>query len=274
MQPLKMLICCGVTLLLLSSANAQGFLKKIKQKAEQAADKVIDKKVDNAVGTGDSNAGANGGAGNEGPVSPGAVGRKGKAVNKGGEGLISTPPNVNENLTTAETSFKSAMYSDARYSIRQAMLGVEMEIGKKILESLPETIAGLKKDPATDKVTSSGWGIGWAGLTIQRDYAQEDKQLSFTIANNAAWMQAINLYFSNSAYMQTSGGEQKWKQIRVQEEKAVIEYDASTGYKLSIPVGQTTLLIYEGVNFANEQDFMNTVNQIKIAPIKKQLGEK
>ena len=274
MQPLKMLICCGVTLLLLSSANAQGFLKKIKQKAEQAADKVIDKKVDNAVGTGDSNAGANGGAGNEGPVSPGAVGRKGKAVNKGGEGLISPPPNVNENLTTAETSFKSAMYSDARYSIRQAMLGVEMEIGKKILESLPETIAGLKKDPATDKVTSSGWGIGWAGLTIQRDYAQEDKQLSFTIANNAAWMQAINLYFSNSAYMQTSGGEQKWKQIRVQEEKAVIEYDASTGYKLSIPVGQTTLLIYEGVNFANEQDFMNTVNQIKIAPIKKQLGEK
>jgi hypothetical protein len=74
--------------------------------------------------------------------------------------------------------------------------------------------------------------------------------------------------------MQTSGGEQKWKQTKVQDEKAIIEFDASTGYKLSVPVGQTTLLVYEGVNFANEQDFMSAVNQINIALIKQQLGEK
>ena len=74
--------------------------------------------------------------------------------------------------------------------------------------------------------------------------------------------------------MQTSGEQQKWKQTKVQEEKAIIEYDASSGYKLSVPVGQTTLLVYEGINFSNEQDFMNAVNQIKIASIKEQLGEK
>jgi hypothetical protein len=34
------------------------------------------------------------------------------------------------------------------------------------------------------------------------------------------------------------------------------------------------LLVYEGINFANEQDFMTAVNQIKIATIKNQLGEK
>ena len=74
--------------------------------------------------------------------------------------------------------------------------------------------------------------------------------------------------------MQTSGGEQKWKQMKVQDEKAIIEYDASTGYKLSVPVGQTTLLVFEGINFANEQDFMSAVNQINIPSIKTQLGEK
>jgi hypothetical protein len=188
--------------------------------------------------------------------------------------LISSPPNVNENLTSAETSFKAGKYSDARYAVRQAMLGVQMEIGKKILEGLPETISGLKKDPSTDKVTSAGWGMGFSGLTIQRDYIQGDKQLSFTIANNAMWMQAVNMYFTNSGYMQTSGGEQKWKQTKVQDEKAIIEFDASSGYKLSVPVGQTTLFVYEGVNFTNEQDFMTAVNQINIAAIKKQLGEK
>lgn len=273
MRKLKMLSCCTVALFLLSTANAQGLLKKMKEKAQQAADKVIDKKIDNAVGV-DNNSNTNSGNGSDANMSTSSIGRKGKPANKGGEGLISTPPNVNDNLSSADASFKTAKYSDARYSIRQAMLGVQMEIGKKILDGLPATISGMQKDAASDQVTSAGWGVGWAGLTIQRDYNQGDKQLSFTIANNAAWMQAINLYFTNAGYMQTSGGEQKWKQIKVQDEKAIIEYDASTGYKLSIPVGQTSLLVYEGVNFANENDFMAAVNQINIADIKKQLGEK
>jgi hypothetical protein len=271
MLQLKMLTCCTVALFVLTSANGQGILKKIKDKAQQATDKMIDKKIDDATGTNTNNSSTNSSSGN---ADMSTVGRKGKPTNKGGEGLISTPPNVNDNLGTAETSFKAGKYSDARYSVRQAMLGVQMEIGKKILAGLPESISGLKKDPSSDQVTSAGWGMGWSGLTIQRDYTQDDQQLSFTIANNAMWMQAVNLYFTNSAYMQTSGGEQKWKQTKVQDEKAIVEYDASTGYKLSVPVGQTTLLVYEGVNFKNEQDFMNAVNQINIASIKKQLGEK
>jgi hypothetical protein len=265
----KMFTCCVVALLTLSAANGQGILKKIKDKAQQAADKVVDKKIDDAVGVNGNN-----GNGNSGSPDMSSVGRSGKPSNKGGEGLISTPPNVNENLTSADAAFKSGKYSDARYSVRQAMLGVEMEIGKKILEGLPAAISGLDKDASSDKVTSAGWGLGWSGLTIQRDYKKDDKQLSFTIANNAMWMQAVNMYFNNGGYMQTSGGEQKWKQLKVQDEKAIIEYDASSGYKLSVPLGQTTLLVYEGINFANEQDFMTAVNQIKIATIKNQLGEK
>jgi hypothetical protein len=262
-----MLTCFSIALFTFSTVNSQGLLKKIKDKAQQVADKTIDKKIDDAVGIDNNNSNSNN-------ADMSTVGRNGKPSNKSGEGLISTPPNVNENLTSAETSFKTGKYSEARYSVRQAMLGVEMEIGKKILAGLPETVSGLKKDPATDQVTSAGWGMGWSGLTIQRDYKEGDKQLSFTIANNALWMQAVNMYFTNSGYMQTSGGEQKWKQIKVQDEKAIIEFDASTGYKLSVPVGQTTLMVYEGVNFANEQDFMTAVNQINIASIKKQLGEK
>lgn len=266
MLHLKMLTCCAVACFFLTAANAQGgIFQKIKDKAQQATDKIIDKKIDSAFGIDNSNSNN---------ANSSSVGRNGKPANTSGEGLISTPPSVTDNLTAAETSFKAGKYSDARYAVRQAMLGVQMEIGKKILEGLPAEISGLKKDTTTDKVTSAGWGMGWSGLTIQRDYVKGDKQLSFTIANNAAWMQAINMYFNNSAYMQTSGGDQNWKQTKVQDERAIIEFDASSGYKLSVPVGQTTLLVYEGVNFANEQDFMNAVNQIKIESIKKQLGEK
>jgi hypothetical protein len=272
MQQLKFFICCSLAMLVLSSAQAQGgLLKKIKQKAEQTAEKVADKKIDEATGVQGNNNNNNNNNNSSGTTSSGSSQRN-KASNKGGEGLVSTPPDVKANLDGAESSFKNEKYNEARYAIQQAMLGVEMEIGKKILADLPESIDGLKKDPSLDQVTSTGWG--WVGLTIKREYIDGDRELAFTISNNSAWMQAINLYLGNTGYMQTSGGEQKWKQTRIQDHKAVIEYDAGSGYKLSVPLGQTSLLVYEGINFKNEQEFIKAAEAISISQIKNQLGEK
>jgi hypothetical protein len=152
------------------------------------------------------------------------------------------------------------------------MLGVELQIGQAILKSLPETVAGLKKDAAADQVASTSWG--WAGLTIHREYSEGDKQFRITIANNSAWMAAINLYFNNAGYAQQTNGQQNWKQTKLKGYKAVIEYDKSSGYKLSVPLGQTSLLIFEGVNFATEADMMTAAGQIDLDGIKKSLGEK
>ena len=264
MPPLKILMCCVLATLLATNTNAQGLLKKMKSAADRAADKIIDKKVDEAID------GPNGHS-NNGTASNGSS-RSGKPGNKGGGGLITTPPNVAENLTAAETAFKGRNYGDARYAVQQAMLGVELEIGQKILKSLPATVVGLDKDSAADQVTSTGWG--WAGLTIHREYGKNDKQFKVTVANNSVWMNAINLYFSNAGYAQTTGGQQNWKQIKVKGNRAVIEYDESSGYKVSVPLGQTSLLVYEGINFASEADMMTAVNTIDIDMIKKNLGEK
>lgn len=257
----KLLLCCLVAALLTHPTHAQGLLKKMKNAADRAADKIIDKKVDEAV---------NGTSGNS--TSNTSTPSNGKPGNKGGAGLITTPPNVGENLTAAEAAFKGGNYADARYAVQQAMLGVELEIGQKILKSLPATVVGLAKDTAADQVTSTGWG--WAGLTIHREYGKDDKQFKVTVANNSVWMNAINLYFNNAGYAQTTGGQQNWKQIKVKGARAVIEYDESSGYKVSVPLGQTSLLIYEGINFASEPDMMTAVNAIDIDQIKKHLGEK
>ncbi|HEU4901801.1 MAG TPA: hypothetical protein VFT06_03390 [Flavisolibacter sp.] len=243
-----------------SPTKAQ-FLKKLKEKANQV--------INTAGGDNQQNTGNNGtqgqntAANNQGSNNPG---------NKGGQGLVVTPPDVKENLNTAETVFNQGKYSEARYAVQQAMLGVEMQIGQQILKSLPETIGDLPFNPKADQVTSTGWG--WVGLTIKREYNKEDKQLRFTITNNSAWMQAINLYFNNVGYAQTTGGQQNWKQTRIKGYRAVIEYNESAGYKLSVPLGQTSLLVYEGVNYATEQDFMAAANAIDIDAIKNKLGEK
>src|SRR5215203_1836316 len=241
------------------SVQAQ-FMKKLKEKVAEVSEKVSGSETtQNKNGTATSAGGPASGGGNNNPR------------NTSGGGLISTPPDVKENLASAETSFGGGKYSEARYAVQQAMLGVELEIGQAILKSLPQAIGDLNFEAAADQVTSTGWG--WTGLTIFRKYTKGDKQLRFTIANNAVWMQAINLYFSGG-YAQQSGGEQKWKQTKIKGLRAVIEYDENTGYKLSAPLGQTSLLVYEGVNYANEQEFMKAAEQIDVEKIKKQLGEK
>jgi len=147
-----------------------------------------------------------------------------------------------------------------------------MEIGNKVLKSLPEKINGLDKDPGADQVTSTGYG--WAGLTIQRHYNDNtDKQLRVTIANNSVWMAGVNAYLANGGYAQQTNGEQNWKQTKVKGYRAVIEYSDGSGYKLSVPLGQTSMIVYEAVNYANEQEVMKSAEALDIDGIKKMLGE-
>ena len=262
MKKLQLTVVGCVAVFCFSNLQAQGILNRIKNAADNAANKIVDKKTDEAVYGKDGK-----------PVqNNSSTSGKNNPSNKGGQGLISTPPNVDENLSSAETAFKSGNYGESRYSLQQAMLGVELQIGQNILKGLPETVAGLKKDASADQVASTS--RGWAGLTIHREWQEGDKQFRFTIANNSVWMQAVNMFLSNSGYAQQTGGQQNWKQTKLKGYRAVIEYDQSSGYKLSVPLGQTSLLVFEGVNFATEQDMMNAAGQIDIDAIKNMLGEK
>lgn len=239
--------------------SAQGVLGKLKQKAAEASEKAIEKKVNPQAGT-------------QGQSGTNSSSNPGDPANKGGGGLVVAPPDVKQNMADAETSYKASNYSEARYALKQAMLGIEMEIGQNVLKSLPEVVAGLKKDSEADQVTSMG--AGWVGLTIHREYKNDDdKQLRVDIANNAGWMASYNAYMTNANYAST-GGQQNWKQTKVKGHKGIIEYSDASGYKLSVPLGQSSMIVWEGVNFASEQDVMTAANAFDIDGIKKTLGEK
>ena len=274
----KLILLTAATVLLTYSGQAQ-VLNRLKTKAgnkgEQKAGEAIDnlfngkKKNQNSGSTGSGTTGQ----GNSGSASGanGSGGNNNPSNNSGG-GLVSTPPDVKQNLTDAETAYKKSSYGEARYAVQQAMLGVELEIGNKILKSLPESVVGLNKEPDADQVTSTGYG--WAGLTIHREYIDtKDKELRITVANNSVWMAGVNAYMTNGGYAQQTNGQQNWKQTKVKGNKAIIEYDESSGYKLSVPLGQSSLIVYEGVNFASEADMMKAAEAIDIDGIKKQLGE-
>jgi hypothetical protein len=268
----KILLVVAASLLFSVSGKSQGMLGKLKQKAADAAEKALEKKSTGQStddNSGNGNQSQDNGSGNNSDSNAGN-----RPTNKGGGGLVSTPPDVNQNLTDAETAYKSKSYGEARYAVQQAMLGVELEIGKLVLKSLPESVSGLKKDETRDQVTSTGYG--WAGLTILREYtdSNNEKMYRATIANNSAWMSAVNMYMANGGYAQQTNGQQNWKQVKVKNYKAIIEYDESSGYKLSVPLGQTSLIVFEAINYATEKEVMDSANLFDIDGIKKTLGEK
>ncbi len=270
---IKYLLAVGTALLIIPVVSNAQVLDRLKQKTANKSEQKVGEEIDKLFGgkkkgqtsgqQGQNGANGAGGANGSGGSNP---------ANNTGGGLISTPPDVKQNLADAESAYKKNSYGEARYSVQQAMLGVELEIGNKILKSLPETISGLNKDAESDKVASAGWG--WAGLTIQREYKDnKDKQLTVIIANNSLWMAGVNAYLSSGGYAQQTNGQQNWKQTKVKGYRAIIEYNEGSGYKLSVPLGQSSIVVYEGINFASEPDMMKAAEAVDLDGIKKELGE-
>ena len=265
MKKLICFICLIVGLALSNTVPAQGFLKKIKDKVvNKAIDKKVDEEVEKKTGV-PSESSQNGNDNNNNNSS-------GKPSNKGGGGLTNTePPDVKMQMTEAETAHGAKNYSDARYSLQQALMGVEIQLGRQILKSLPPSVLSVPADTLQDKVMSTQWG--WNNLSIQRVYRKDDKQLTITIGNNSLYSGMVNMYFANAGMMETNADKQNFKQVRVKGNKAIIQYDDSKGYTLMMQMGQTSLIVWECINFANEQEVMTAANSFDIDGIKKMLGE-
>ena len=252
---------------------AQGFLKKLKDKASDVANRAMDKKVEKTVGVEDASetSGSTSSSSSTGQSSS-SSGRSGKPSNKVGEGLKNTaPPDVTQQITDAETAQSGGNLSEARYSIQQALLGIELQMGREILQKLPATVVSLPKDTLEDRVVSTQWG--WANLSIQRIYRKEDKQLSVLIGNNSMYAGFMDILFAGN-YTQSNGETQNFKQIKVKGNKAVIKFSENEGYTVLVQLGQSGMITFSGINFSTEQDMMTAVNTFDIDSIKKMLGEK
>ena len=188
--------------------------------------------------------------------------------NRGG-GLTNTPPNVPANIADAGSFFSSGDYRESRYAVRQAILGIEMEIGQNVLDGLPRSVGGLAMSANEDKVESMS--IGFVGLTIERVYRQGDQQLKITIGNNAALLSGVTMYMSSAEY--ASSTDQDHKQVNLKGHPGILEYDEYSGYTLSVPMGQSSIFIAGGINYADENEIMDAAGEFDIEKIKNELGE-
>jgi len=243
--------CLCVMVMSVHTVSAQGFLKKLKDKVSEK----INPKTDNSSSNNNNDA------------------SNGKPINKVGGGLTNTPPpDVKAEMADAESAHAAKNYSDARYALSQALMGVEIQLGNQILKSLPSTSDGLDANTSKDVVMSTQWG--WNNLSIQRVWAKNDKQMTITIGNAGIYAGIAAMYFTNAAMVEANNNKQNFKQTRVKGNKAIIQYEDNTGYTLIVSLGQSSMMVWECVNFATEQEVMNTSNSFDLDGIKKMLGEK
>lgn len=247
--------CFLIAVMVTNKASSQGLFKKLKDKVNNTVNNAVDKKT-GVTPTND----------------PGNNNSSGKPANKGGGGLSNTtPPDVKAQMAEAETANAAKDYSNARYSLQQALMGVEIQLGRQVLKSLPATADALAVDTAQDVVMSTQWG--WNNMSIQRVWKKADKQLTMVIGNAGVYSGLAAIYFANAGMVQANNTQQNIKQVRVKGNKAIIQYEDSKGYTLIVSLGQSSMIVWECINFANEQEVMNTANSFDIDGIKKMLGE-
>src|SRR6478672_11259971 len=171
-------------------------LKKLKDK--------VNEKV-NSMG-GSNNSSSSTSTNSNGNSSGTSTNSSGGPVNRTGAGLTNTaPPDVLSNIEKAETAGKDTNYSQVRYALQQAIMGVEIQLGRQIIQSLPNTVNGLTKDTTKNVVSSTQFG--WTNMTIQTVYSDgKDKQMTVMIGNIPMYAAMVGMYFNN-AYVQNNVAE-------------------------------------------------------------------
>ena len=194
--------------------------------------------------------------------------RQGTSNTRGG-GLEAETPDVNRAIAEAETALASKDLKGAKLALKDAIWGVELEMGQKLLEALPEAVVALRVDPSADKVSSSGEEL--MGLMIERIYiGGDDMELHVNVGYNSALL-SMNSMAAAGMYQQRSDRE-NLKQVQFQNHRGFIAYDDSSGYSLTVPCGQSSVLMLRGINFETERSFMEAVNQFSMDLIKQKLG--
>jgi hypothetical protein len=205
------------------------------------------------------------------PATTAADERSPQARNVRGGGLSQEVPDVVRSISDADLAVNAGKYIDARSSVRNALWGVELEIGQNVLKSLPQSVGSLQYDSNDDQVSSAG--IGFVGLIIERVYrGSNDMELKASVGNDSAVLGLAGLYLTDGLYVQSTD-ETNLKQIRFQDHRASIQYTDYEGYTITVPFGQSSMFVLKGVNYDSENDFMAAANAFDISKIKKELGE-
>jgi hypothetical protein len=174
---------------------------------------------------------------------------------------------VNGQLNTATTSYASGDLENARFSLQEALNGVNQAIGQDILNLLPASLGGMSVVAGSDNVT--GTNMGFAGLYVNRDYQKDTiRDASLEIISDSPMLASVNSLLTMSTMFVSDPNQ---KRIKIGSYKALLtksEYNDVVSYDIQMPFGNSMLTL-ETNGIPDEAEVTGLVNSLPIAEIVK-----
>src|SRR5512136_2858556 len=125
-------------------------------------------------------------------------------------GLRLNAQDVNGQLNTATSSYASGDLENARFSLQEALNGVNQAIGQDILKLLPTTLGGMEVIASADNVT--GTNMGFAGLYVNRDYQKDTvRDASLEIISDSPMLATVNSILAMSTMFVSDPNQKRIK---------------------------------------------------------------
>jgi len=173
--------------------------------------------------------------------------------------------NVPTSLGNASSSYNSNDLENARFELQQALNGVNQAIGEDILALLPENLGDMNAIPELDDVTEAS--IGFAGLTVNREYMNEIRDATFSIVSDSPMLAGISSLLGMSIFMAADPDQKK---IKIDGYKALMTRDEDSegivSYTLQLPFG-SSLMTFECDGISEEEEFEEMAKTIPVAEI-------
>ena len=177
--------------------------------------------------------------------------------------------NFASNVTTAKTAYSSGKLEDAHFALQQALVELDITIGKEVLKLLPAKVDSLTALTKDDNVTGN---VAFLGATIHRNYSS-NRNVSVDIVSNSPLVSTLNAFLTSPLLNIGSNGNTKV--IKVQGYKARLsKEDGGEGgkpnYRLEMPFNNSLITI--AADHSSEAEIMSIANAIQFAGIAKLIG--
>ncbi|MCG8306398.1 MAG: hypothetical protein MI975_03340 [Cytophagales bacterium] len=174
---------------------------------------------------------------------------------------------LSSKLGEARSSYNSGSLDDARFALEQALQQIDQAVGREILKILPTDLMGMNFIEGEDNVV--GTNLGFAGLFVDRNYGQGEKNAGIDIIGDSPLMAGLNAMLALPAIM--TQGDQDQKRIKVDGYKSLLQKESGsegiTSYSVQIPANHT--LITLNVQGYSESEVISMANMIPVSQIVK-----
>lgn len=181
-------------------------------------------------------------------------------------GIQLTGQEVQEKLDAAKASYEAGNLEDARFSLQQALQGINQAIGNEILNLLPDQLGEMNKVDAEDNVT--GVSAGFAGLYVNRKYQGPNSDATVEIISDSPLLGSISSLLTMPVFMASDPNQ---KRIKIDSYKALLtrnDNDSIISYDVQMPFG-SSMLTFNCNGIGDEKEVEGLLNTLPVSEIVK-----